>query len=78
MPHTDPPGRRIPPITIVSKIISKPLNGSMKNALSGPTGFIVPISGPSSTAIWTMGFYVMVSPGSDVGSAVMNIFWPLC
>ena len=38
-------------------------------------GFIVPISGPSSTAIWTVGFYVTVSPGSDVGSAVMNIFW---
>jgi hypothetical protein len=39
-------------------------------------GFIVPICGPSSTAIWTVGFYVTVSPGSDVGSAVMNIFWP--
>jgi len=78
MPSTGVAGRRIPPITIVSKITSKPLNGSMRNVLSGPMGFIVPICGPSSTAIWTVGFYVTVSPGSDVGSAVMNIFWPLC
>ena len=63
-------------VTIVSRIISKPLNGSMRNVLSGPMCFIVPICGPSSTAIRTVGFYVTVSPGSDVGSAVMNIFWP--
>ena len=63
-------------ITIVSRIISKPLNGSMRNVLSGPMGFIVPICGPSSTAIWTMAFCVTVLLGSDVGSAVMNIFWP--
>jgi len=48
----------------------------MRNVLSGPMCFIVPICGPSSTAIRTVGFYVTVSPGSDVGSAVMNIFWP--
>ena len=37
-------------------------------------GFAVPISGPSSTATWTVGFYITVLPGSDVESAAMNIY----
>ena len=76
MPSTGLAGRRIPSITIVSRITSKTLNGSMRNVLSGLMGFIVLMCGPSSTAIWTVGFCVTVSPRSDVGSAVMNIFWP--
>ena len=59
-------GLRIPPIISVLRIISRISNKCMRNVLSGPMGFIVPISGPLSTAIWTVGFYVTVSPGSDV------------
>ena len=76
MASTDLAGARILHIISVLRIISRSLNGSMKSVFSGPMGFIVPICGPSSTAIWTVGFCVTVSPGSDVESAVMNIFWP--
>jgi hypothetical protein len=75
VPSTVLAGLRIPPIISVLRTISRISNRSMRSALSGSMGFIVPICGPSSTAIWAVGFYVTVSPGSDVRSAVMNIFW---
>ena len=69
-------GRVGHPILLLSKGKTKKfLNGSMRNVLSGPMGFIVPISGSSSTVTWTAGFSVTASPGSDVENVVMNIFW---
>ena len=65
MPSTDPAGCRIPPITILWRIISKPL--------SGPMGFNVPISGPSSTAICSL-----FHSGSDqVKLLIFNKYIPI-
>jgi len=56
---------------IIPRILSK----RMRSGFKGPLSFIVPVSGQSSAAIRTVAFCVTALPGSDVGSAAMNILW---